>query len=197
VALPVSAPHDALALLELGSVARGYRVLDWMVKEAPVTIVEANLVEPGKYLILFGGGVAEVQESFDEGVALAGDVLVDKLLLPLAHPRLWACLAGTESLGNPDCVGIVEGTAVASVIEAADQSAKGADVHLAGLRLAPGLGGRAFYVLTGEQHAVEAGVALGRDLLGPRGRLLDTQIIPRAHAEFLPWVLRRAPFGGA
>ncbi len=188
---------EALALLELGSVARGYRVLDWMVKEAPVTIVEANVVEPGKYLILFGGGVAEVQASFDEGVEIAGELVIDKLLLPMAHPRVWACLAGQESLGNADCVGIIEGTAVASVIEAADRTAKEADVHLAGLRLTPGLGGRAYYVITGEQHSVEAGVAVARDLLGPKGRLLDTQIIPRAHAEFLPWVLRRAAFGAS
>ena len=177
--------------------ARGYRVLDWMVKQAPVTVVEANVVEPGKYLILFGGGVAEVQASFDEGLALAAESLIDKLLLPYAHPRLWSCLAGTESLGNADCVGIVEGTAIASVIEAADRTAKGSDVHLAGLRLTPGLGGRAYYVFTGEQHAVEAGIAAGRELLGPRGLLLDTQIIPRAHAEFLPRVLRRAPFGAS
>jgi microcompartment protein CcmL/EutN len=130
-------------------------------------------------------------------VELAGEVLLDKLLLPFAHPRVWACLAGSESLANADCVGIIEGTAVASVIEAADHTAKEAEVHLAGLRLTPGLGGRAYYVITGAQHAVEAGVAAGRDLLGPRGRLLDTQIIPRAHAEFLPWVLRRAPFGAS
>jgi len=196
VALTVPPGLDALALLELGSVARGYRVLDWMVKEAPVTIVEANLIEPGKYLILFGGGVAEVGESFDEGVRLADGVLLDKLLLPFAHPRLWACLGGQESLGNADCVGIVEGSAVASVIAAADRSAKEADIHLAGLRLSPALGGKAYYVVTGEQHAVEAAIEAGRAVLGPAGRLVDTQIIPRAHAEFLPWVLRPAPFGG-
>lgn len=188
---------DALALLELTSIARGYRVLDWMVKEAPVTIVEANLVEPGKYLILFGGGVAETVASFDKGAALCEGVLVDKLLLPLAHPRIWACLSGDESLGNADCVGIIEGNAIAAVIEAADRSAKEADVHLAGLRLSPALGGKAYYVVTGEQYSVEAAVEVGRGVLEPRGRLVDTQIIPRAHAEFLPWVLRRAPFGGS
>ncbi len=186
---------DALALLELASVARGYRVLDWMVKQAPVTIIEANLVEPGKYLILFGGGVAETQASFDEGVQLAEGVLLDKLLLPLAHPRVWACLSGNEELRNPDCIGIVEGAAVSSVIEAADRSAKEADVYLAGLRVTGGLGGKAYYVVTGGQSAVEAAVRCGRELLGPRGRLVDTQVIPRAHAEFLPWVLRRTPFG--
>ncbi len=197
MALTVPPGLDALALLELGSVARGYRVLDWMVKEAPVTVVEANLVEPGKYLILFGGGVAEVEASFAQGVALAEGVLLDQLLLPFAHPRLWACLAGHESVGDPDCVGIVEGTGVAAVLAAADRSAKEAEVHLAGLRIAPGLGGKAYYVVTGAQNAVEAAVEAGRAVLGPKGRLLDTQVIPRAHAEFLPWVLRRAPFGGS
>ncbi len=167
-----------------------------MVKEAPITIVDANLVEPGKYLILFGGGVAETQASFAVGAALAEGQLVDQLLLPCAHPRVWACLAGNESLGNADCVGIIEGSAVASVIEAADRSAKEANVHLAGLRLAPALGGKAYYVVTGLQHDVEAAVSVGRAILEPRGRLVDTQIIPRAHAEFLPWILRRAPFGG-
>ena len=85
---------------------------------------------------------------------------------------------------------------MASVIEAADRSAKEANVHLAGLRLAPALGGKAYYVVTGLQHDVEAAVSVGRAILEPRGRLVDTQIIPRAHAEFLPWILRRAPFGG-
>ncbi|MSQ01090.1 MAG: BMC domain-containing protein [Myxococcales bacterium] len=186
---------DALALLELTSVSRGYRVLDWMVKEAPVTVVEANLVEPGKYLILFGGGVAETQASFDGGVLRAEGVILDRLLLPFAHPRIWACLAGQEDLRNPDCIGIVEGAAVSSVIEAADRSAKEAEVVLAGLRVTGGLGGKAYYVVTGTQNAVEAAVHCGRELLEQRGRLVDTQVIPRAHVEFLPWVLRRTPFG--
>ena len=191
----VPAGLDALALLELSSIARGYRVLDWMVKEAEVTVVEANLVEPGKFLILFGGGVAETQASFDRGRAAAEGQLVDELLLPFAHARVWDCLAGRDVLDGGDTVGIVEGSTVAATLEAADRSAKDAEGFLAGIRLSPALGGKAFYVLTGDQPQVEAGVAVGAGILGQRGRLVDTQVIPRAHAEFLPWILRRAPFG--
>ncbi|MBM4365969.1 MAG: BMC domain-containing protein [Deltaproteobacteria bacterium] len=199
---------DALALVELSSVARGYRVLDWMVKEAPVTVVEANLVEPGKFLILLGGGVAEVQAAFDEALAHAGDTLLDKLLLPGVHERVWQTLAGGEHRGpgwsrlgpgvfaepRVDCVGVVEGSTVASVMEAADRSAKDAGAYLAALRLSPALGGKAYYVVTGMQHEVEAAVDIGRAVLVSRGRLVDAQVIPNAHDEFLEHLLRPAPF---
>ena len=52
---------DALALLAYDSVATGLSALDTLVKEAPVTVLEANLVEPGRFLILFVGGVAEAE----------------------------------------------------------------------------------------------------------------------------------------
>jgi microcompartment protein CcmL/EutN len=189
---------DSLALLELSSIARGYRVLDWMVKESPVTVVEANLVEPGKYLILFGGGVAEVEAAFAEGVERAGELLADKLLLPVAHPQLWRCLGGQEVAVDKDvdCLGVVEGRAVAPTLLAADRSAKDADVQLHALRLAPALGGKAYYVVSGMQHAVEAAIEAGRAVLEPRGQCIDAQLIPRAHGEFVPFVLRKAPFGG-
>ena len=57
---------DALAHLELDGVATGLRALDTLVKRAPVDVLEANLVEPGKYLILLAGGVAEVEECVSE-----------------------------------------------------------------------------------------------------------------------------------
>ena len=54
---------DALALLELDSVASGLAAVDTLVKRAPVEVLEANLVEPGRFLVLLAGGVAEVEES--------------------------------------------------------------------------------------------------------------------------------------
>jgi len=54
---------DAIALLELQGVAAGYASLDIMVKHSPIQIIEANLIEPGKFLILYTGGVAEVEEA--------------------------------------------------------------------------------------------------------------------------------------
>ena len=44
-----------------------------MVKRAPVEVTYAGTVHPGKYLVLVGGDVACVEESFAAGLALAGE----------------------------------------------------------------------------------------------------------------------------
>ena len=188
---------DALALLELDSVARGYRVLDALVKEAPVTVVQANLVEPGKFLILFGGGVGEVDSAYKVGREAAEGHLADEVRLPYVDPRVWTGLRGTESVTDPDCIGVIEGRSVAGVIEACDASLKMADVGLCGLRVVVGLGGKAFYVVHGPQHDVEAAIDAGAAVLTRRGKLLCTERIARPHPEFVTHVLRPAPFGGS
>jgi microcompartment protein CcmL/EutN len=193
---PVLAPFDALGLLELGSIARGYRALDAMVKESPITVVEANLVEPGKYLILFGGGVAEVEMAFARGREVGGPSVIDALFLPGVHPRIWECLREEERMEREaDTIGIVEASSVVATLDAGDQSIKSADVELCGLRIAPALGGKGYYVVNGAQTDVEAAVAAGVEVLRSRERYVSAEVIPRAHAEFLDHLLRRAPFG--
>lgn len=189
---------DALALLELDSIARGYRVLDAMVKESPIVVAEANLVEPGKYLILFGGGVAEVECAYARGLEVGADAVLDKVLLPGVHARVWACLGGDERCeAAPDTLGIVEGKGIAAVLEAGDRSVKSAEVELCALRVAPALGGKGYFVVSGLQHDVEAAVAAGVEALSARGKLVRAETVPRAHPEFVAHVLRPAPFASA
>lgn len=185
---------EALALVELDSVARGMRALDALVKRAAVTVHEANLVEPGKYLILFSGAVAEVGESFAAACEVGGDRVVERLLLPVVHRGLTRGLMGLLDLEDPDCVGVVEGRHVAGVLEACDRSLKDADVALCGVRVAGALGGRAYYVVKGPQHDVEVALAAGERVLARRGTLYAVERIARPHAEFLAWLLRPAPF---
>ena len=192
-ARPDSTPLDALALLEIRSIARGMRVLDAMVKEAPITVVETNLVEPGKLLVLFGGGVAEVESSFKVGREISADDLLDSVMIPFVDPRIWSGIGGAHSVGDPDTVGIVEGLSLAGVIEACDQSLKMADVQLCGLRLAPALGGKGYYVVHGLQHDVDEAIHYGASILG--SRLVRVERIGRPHPDFLQWLLRPAPFG--
>lgn len=188
---------DCLALLELDSIARGYRALDLLVKESPVTVVHANLVEPGKYLILFGGGVAECEAAFKVGKDCAADCLADEVFLPLVDARVWAGLRGVQAVAEPDTLGVIEGRSVAGVIEACDRSLKLADVDLCGLRVVVGLGGKAFYVVHGLQHDVEAAIEAGTEVLSRREKLVRAERIARPHPDFVAQVLRPAPFGGA
>lgn len=186
---------DALALLELDSVARGYRVLDAMVKESPVTVVEANLIEPGRYLILYGGGVAEVEAAHKVGAEVAAECLRDQVLLPGVDPRVWTGLAGARRDGAFDTVGIVEGAAIASVLAACDAALKNAFVELTGLRIERALGGKGFFVVDGQQYDVEAAVEAGTAVLVARERHVRSELVARPHPEFLVHVLRQPPFG--
>ena len=82
----------AIALLELESIARGYRVADAVLKRADVHIALAEAVSPGKFLLLFDGGVAEVEESLTAGKEAAGSLLVGELFLTGVHDALIAAL---------------------------------------------------------------------------------------------------------
>ena len=61
----------ALALLEITGIARGMVVCDTLVKRAAVDLLRSHPVDPGKYLILFAGDVAEVEEALDAAEEVA------------------------------------------------------------------------------------------------------------------------------
>src|SRR5688572_19662805 len=88
----------ALGIVELTSIARGVLVADAMVKKAPVRILQSHPISPGKHLIVIAGGVAEVDESMQAGLAVAGATLVDRLFLPQAHAQLAPLVAGQSIL---------------------------------------------------------------------------------------------------
>lgn len=183
----------SLALIELDSIARGYRVLDAMVKKAPIEVLEANLVEPGKFLILFGGDLASVEESFAEALDVAQTHLVDKLLLPMVHDDVVPALAGSVKLFDPDAIGIIETRTVAAGLWSCDRVLKDAWVRLAGLRITPGLGGKAYFVFHGAHTDVEAALEVAKELLSDH-ELVQCELVARPHQEFLALVLRPAPF---
>ena len=186
---------EALSLIEFASLAQGLRALDALVKKAPVEVLEANLVEPGKFLVLFAGGVAEVEESHAEALAVGSDGVLGAMLLADAHPGLLAGLRGAvvrKAADDLDCLGVIEGSAIAATLHAADRALKDAHVSLAGLRITGGLGGRAYFVVFGAQHDVEASIEAAEAILGDQCH--RTERIARPHAEMVTWLLRPAPF---
>ena len=174
----------ALGLLELCSVARGLVACDQMVKRAPVWVVEARAVMPGKYLIYITGGVDEVDEALRAGLQAAGDTLIDHLFLPYPHQTLPPLLIAPAS-PEISSVGIIEGFSITGVIRAADAALKAAYIH--GVRLDRGahLGGKASFTLTGDLHDVEAAIEAGRAALG-EGLLAGCEIIANPHPDIRP-----------
>ena len=172
----------ALGLLEFSSIALGIRAADAMVKKAPVRALVAGSVHPGKYLVLVDGDVASVEESLAAGVEAGASALLERLFLPDIHPAVGNAIAGQRAAGPIDTLGVIETRTAVSAIRAADAGMKGAHVGLLELRLADGLGGKAFLLFTGEQPDVEAAVDIGSAAVAS-GNLVQRIVIPRLHAE--------------
>ena len=174
----------ALALIELASIARGHRVADAMLKRAPVTLLRAEPVSPGKFLVLVGGDVASVEEAFTVGVDVAADRIVDRLLLQQAHDDLWPALRGEAVAADIASLGIVETNSVAATLLGADAAAKAARVRIVAMQLARGIGGKAYFTVTGPLAEVEAAVEAAVTLLAPAA-VNTTEIIPAPHQDLI------------
>lgn len=176
---------EALALLEFSSIARGTRVLDDVVKKAPVQVHTATPVSNGKYLLVFVGDMGSVEESFKEGNAAGAGMVVNRLLLPRVHPEVVLSMEARLAPGDVDALAIVESTSMATTIGAADAAAKAANVRLVEIRLGAGIGGKGFFTLTGAQADIEAAVEAARAVAEREQTLVTTEIIPRPTPELV------------
>jgi len=175
----------AIALLELTSIVRGYRVADDMVKKAPVDLVDLGIVSPGKYLILVSGGVGEVEEAHLAGLESAGEWLLDQLFLPQPHPGLVQALLGTLPMPTVEALGLIEAFSAIATVRAADLALKAADVAMVALHYQKHLGGKGYFALTGVQHDVEAALEAAVESLQKDGLLLTQELISRPHDDFV------------
>lgn len=176
----------ALGVLELESIARGLKVADALVKRAQVRLAVAEPVTPGKFLLLFTGEVAEVEESYAAALAEAQPLVLDTLLLTQIHPQVVHALEGRPLARRPgEALGVVELHTVAATVKSADVALKRAQVRLNHLHLARGIGGKGWFTLSGELHDVEAALEGAAASVGAN-LLVNTEVIARPHGD-LPW----------
>ncbi|KPJ59937.1 MAG: propanediol utilization protein [Latescibacteria bacterium DG_63] len=176
---PKTSPGEALGLVELNTVAIGIQVADEMLKVAPVTLVEAAPVCAGKYVVIVRGDVASVDASVSRGAASGEECVVDTLFLANPHVDIFPAMTGTSNVEKVDALGVIETFSVASTVVAADAAAKTAKIRLIEIRLAKGLGGRAFVTLTGDVSEVQAAVDAGSAPARKKGVLVRSIVIPR------------------
>jgi microcompartment protein CcmL/EutN len=177
----------AIALVELESIARGIAVADALLKRAEVELAMCEPTTPGKYLVLFHGQVADVEESLAAARETAGPTLLDQLYLPGPADELIAALEGRLAAREGESLGIVETHTVASALLSADAALKAAEVRLTHLHLAKGIGGKGYFTLTGELHMLEAALEAAARAIAP-SLLLTTELIARPHVALRPRV---------
>lgn len=181
--------HPALGLVEFNSIAAGIHACDEMVKIAPVELIDARPICPGKYVSVVGGEVAPVESSVEKGLEIGADAVVDSLIIPNIHEQVFPAILGTSAVGKLEALGVIETFSVASGIIAADAAVKAASITLIEVRLARGLGGKSFVTLTGEIADVQAAVGAGSGASRATGMLVRDVVIANPMRDLNAYLL--------
>lgn len=173
-------PNPAIGFVELSSIARGVEATDAMLKMAAVELLMTTIIPRGKYLVMIGGSVADVESSIRAGLETGGDAVIDSFVIQNVHEQLPAAIRGRVKVDRVEAVGMIETKEVAPAIYAGDAAVKAAAVTLIEAKNQPG--GKGLVVVTGEVGAVRSAVAAGVATV-KSGFLIAEIVIPYAHED--------------
>ncbi|MHA1170031.1 MAG: BMC domain-containing protein [Candidatus Hodarchaeales archaeon] len=179
----------AIGVLETNVIARGILSADTIVKTANVKLLFASPVCPGKYLIIIRGSVAAVKSSLTAGSEIAGETLVNYIVIPNVHPEVFPALSATTSVEKIGAIGVIETYSAPAAIMAADEAVKSAQVKLIEIRLSRAIGGKAFVVFTGEVGSVRSALEAGVNRVKGEGLVLSTAVLPAPHPDLVKTLL--------
>lgn len=174
---------NAIGMIETNCIPAGIEAGDAMLKAANVTLVAAQAVCAGKYIVMVAGDVAAVKSAVGAGAPVAGNYLVDEIVIPNVDEQVIAAVNACTEVGDVKALGIVETYSLATAVISADAAVKAADVNLIEIRLGRGLGGKAFFTLNGDVSAVKAAVEAAKAEGSEHGMMANSVVIPSPHKD--------------
>jgi microcompartment protein CcmL/EutN len=177
----------SIGVMEFSSIGVGYQAEDAMLKAATIELLIARTICSGKYLIVIGGSVSDVQAAIEAGLAAAGEALIDHLVIPNVHDAVFPALGQSVMLdeGPIGALGVIETFSGTSVLAAADAAAKAARVTLLRIHVAMALGGKGLCLMTGTVADVTAGIAAAAEVVRQRGLLVSEVVIAGPSRELV------------
>ncbi|MFZ5967670.1 MAG: BMC domain-containing protein [Bacillota bacterium] len=167
----------SIGLVEFKSIAIGIQAADVMLKAANVELILSSPLCPGKYIIIVSGDVGAIKNAVKEGEKTGGTFTIGSYVIPNAHKDIFPALTATTEYDKIGSLGIIETMSAIAAIEAGDVAAKAANVQLLEIRVARGLGGKGFVLLTGEVAAIKSAVKACENRLGESGDVISTVVI--------------------
>ncbi|MCI8371970.1 MAG: BMC domain-containing protein [Lachnospiraceae bacterium] len=175
----------AIGMVEYKTVSTGIKAADLIVKTAEVELIQSQTVCPGKFIILFAGDLSAVRVCVDAAEKNYPESLIDKFVLGNPHESIFKALTCTAEIENVAALGVLETFTAASIIVAADHAAKTAEVDLFEIRVARGMCGKSYLLLTGSVAAVTEAIESSCKLIKEDGLLLDYAVIPSPSKDFV------------
>lgn len=168
----------AIGMVEYKTVSTGIQAADLMLKTAEVEIIECQTVCPGKYIVLITGDLSAVNASVEASKTQFAQQLIDSFVLGNPHESIFSAIYGGAEIENVKALGVLETFSAASAIVAADAAAKTSMVNLIELRIARGMCGKSYLMLTGDVAAVQAAISRAELEVSESGMFLESSVIP-------------------
>ena len=170
--------NKAIGMVEYQTVSAGMTAADLMVKTANIEILQSSVVCPGKYITLICGDISAIAAAIDAAKRQLGDKLSDSFVLGNPHSDIFPAIYGGASVENAQSLGVLETFSAPAIIVAADTAAKTSAVSLIELRIARGMCGKSYMLITGDVAAVTAAIEAAKSRVGEDGLFLDSSVIP-------------------
>jgi microcompartment protein CcmL/EutN len=171
--------RNAIGLVELSCIHKGFEVFDRMLKAAFVEKLLARTICSGKYLILVRGELADVEAAIAAAKEAADYGLVNALVIPNVDDRIFPAISAAAPFSGtvPDAILVIETFSVAACIKAADFALKEAPLEIIRLNVAMALGGKGFLVFGGNTEALRSALGPALDFLKDEGSLVGYSLI--------------------
>jgi microcompartment protein CcmL/EutN len=180
---------DTVGFVELSSIARGVEAADIILKTADTRLIFARETCPGKYIVFFCGEVAALSSSVEAVKERCGHYVVDSVVIPRLAPEVIPAINQTSLPGELNALGVMEFYNITQAVYAADAAVKAAEVDLLNVRLATGIGGKSFVIVSGDVAAVKAAVDTGTRGAREEGALVAETVIPNPRPEVFETLL--------
>lgn len=179
----------AIGMVELQTVSAGIQSADIMLKTAEVEIIESQPVCPGKYIVIISGELSAVRASVDSVKARFDSKIMGSFVLGNPHESIFPALYGASPIEDAKALGVLETFNAADIIIAADAAAKTSLVDLIELRVARGMCGKSFMLITGDVAAVTAAIERAQQEVSNDGMFLDSSVIPNPDKKLWDTIL--------
>ncbi len=179
----------AIGLLEFKSIAKGIEATDEMMKSSNVELILATPICPGKYISIITGDVEAVNNAKKVG-EIVGDIFtVGSFSIPNVSEKVFPALTATTDPHKISSLGIIETISAVSSILVGDIAVKSANIDLLEIRIARGLGGKGFVVMTGEISSVKSAVKTCENQLMETGEIISSVVIASPNKDLIDKLL--------
>lgn len=181
--------RKSIGFVEVKSIPVGIQTADEMLKAGNIEIVLATPICPGKYVIIVSGQVGPVKAAMAKAEMVAGIYLIENYHIDNINEKVLPAISGVTEVGDVKALGTIETISALTSVIAADIAVKAAKVEIVDIRIARGLGGKGFLIVTGEVSSVKSAIQACLNRMGEEGVITSTSVIASPHKDLIPNIL--------